>query len=318
MQNIYQELYRWYRVHGRHDLPWRNSDDPYHIYLSEVMLQQTQVKTVLERYYFPFLKRFPTLEALAEAPLDEVLKRWEGLGYYTRAKNLHKAAQHTAPSLPSSYDALLALPGIGKNTAAAICAFAFKQKRAVMEANVRRLLCRIYALDDPKEEVLIQKAHHLLDEDNPFDYNQAMMDMGSMVCTPRAPACDSCAFRTICKAYALGCYDFPVKRKRVVPTRREIVVVSHAAGSVVLEQRAGRFLHGLWGFPAAETASGERLGEVRHQYTHFKLEVEVWHLESESVGEGAFDRKAIDRLALSTVDKKILKLLDRAGITIRR
>jgi A/G-specific adenine glycosylase len=317
MKAIHQKLYSWYSRHGRHDLPWRNSNDPYHIYLSEVMLQQTQVQTVLERYYFPFLEKFPTLQALAEASLDEVLKMWEGLGYYTRAGNLHKTAQLTAPSLPDSYEALLALPGIGKNTASAICAFAYRQKRAVMEANVRRVLCRIYALDEPKETELIEKAHALLDEAHPFDYNQAMMDLGAMVCTPRDPACDVCAFAPICRACALECYDFPVKKRRSVPLRKEIVVVQICEEKIALKQRSGRFLHGLWGFAASQEARGEYVGRVRHQYTHFKLENEVYVAFGNEVSSQMFTLDEIRTLALSTVDRKILQLLERAGFTSR-
>ena len=278
------------------------------------MLQQTQVKTVLERYYFPFLEKFPTLQRLAEAPLDDVLKMWEGLGYYTRAKNLHKTAQLTAPSLPKEYDSLLALPGIGKNTAAAICAFAYRQKRAVMEANVRRIICRLYALDDPSEATLIQKAHDLLDDENPYDYNQAMMDIGAMVCTIKDPSCDACPFATICQAKALDCVDFPVKKSKKVPLRREHVMIITYKGRLFMKQREGRFLHGLWGFPAVDAPAGEEIGTVRHQYTHFKLEVTLWLQRLSALHEGMFTPDEIAGLAISTVDKKILKLLERTGL----
>ena len=314
MQDIYRKLYKWYAKEGRKDLPWRNSDDPYHIYLSEVMLQQTQVKTVLERYYFPFLQKFPTLQTLAEAPLDEVLKMWEGLGYYTRAKNLHKTAQLTAPALPKSYEALLDLPGIGKNTAAAICAFAYRQKRAVMEANVRRIICRLYALDDPDEKELIQKAHELLDEDNPFDYNQAMMDIGAMVCSVKAPKCEVCPFSQMCKAHRLGCYDFPVKKSRKVPLRKEVVVIRKYGEHLELYQREGRFLHGLWGFKTQEKVHGKKIGDVRHQYTHFKLEVIVYVHEVSQKLPRMFTLHEMQTLALSTVDKKIVRLLEKEGV----
>ena len=314
MQTIHKKLYDWYASHGRKDLPWRNSDNPYHIYLSEVMLQQTQVKTVLERYYFPFLEKFPDLQRLADAPLDNVLKMWEGLGYYTRAKNLHKTAQLTAPLLPEEYDALLKLPGIGKNTASAICAFAYRQKRAVMEANVRRIICRLYALDDPKEEELIEKAHHLLDESNPYDYNQAMMDIGSMVCTPKTPQCTLCPFASMCQAYTLDCYDFPVKKLRKVPTRDENILAEICEGKVRLIQREGRFLHGLYGFPTVLETIGERVGKVRHQYTHFKLEVTVFVQYVPSGNNGFFSKEEITDLALSTVDKKIVRLLEKADL----
>jgi A/G-specific adenine glycosylase len=318
MQTIYKKLYTWYDREGRKSLPWRTTDDPYHIYLSEVMLQQTQVKTVLERYYFPFLERFPSLQVLAEATLDEVLKMWEGLGYYSRAKNLHKTASLTAPQLPDSYEELLALPGIGENTAAAICAFAYRQKYAVMEANIRRIICRLYGLDDPSKKELFKKAHTLLDEDDPFTYNQAMMDIGAMVCRLKEPRCEICPFVSICQAHALGVYDFPVKKAKKVPTRRECVVVLHNEGRVSLVQRSGNFLHGLWGFPASDRASGRKIGEVHHQYTHFKLEVTVYVKRCSNSDIPLFSDGEIDNMALSTVDKKILKLLEKEGITSRR
>ena len=140
---VHKAIQEWYATHGRKDLPWRNTKEPYHIYISEIMLQQTQVSTVLARYYFPFLKKFPTLSVLAKAPEVEVLKAWEGLGYYQRARNLHKAAKITAPQLPHTLEGLLALPGIGQNTAHAILAFAHHKPVPVLEANVKRVIAVI-------------------------------------------------------------------------------------------------------------------------------------------------------------------------------
>src|SRR5471030_2980369 len=173
IQAFHQHLHQWYNLHGRKQLPWRTTDDPYAIYISEIMLQQTQVKTVLERYYFPFLQRFPTLAALTAAPQDDVLNAWQGLGYYNRALNLHKAAKRCGEQLPGTAEALMSLPGIGRNTAHAIAAFGYRQPVTVMEANVRRVLSRIFALSCPDEKTLWDKAGALLDKGNPFDYNQA-------------------------------------------------------------------------------------------------------------------------------------------------
>ena len=186
-QHIHQTIQTWYGPHGRKELPWRQTDDPYLVYISEVMLQQTQVKTVLERYYFPFLEQFPTLTHLAEAQEQAVLKAWEGLGYYSRARNLHKAARQSAPALPAHYEGLLALPGIGQNTAHAILAFAFRKPVPVMEANVRRILYRFFAQKQATPQQLWELAFTLLDTAHPFEYNQAMMDIGAMVCTARSP-----------------------------------------------------------------------------------------------------------------------------------
>ncbi|MBY0354265.1 MAG: hypothetical protein K2Q12_00885, partial [Rickettsiales bacterium] len=140
----HQTIHDWYAAHGRHSLPWRLTRDPYAIYVSEIMLQQTQVATVLTRFYHPFLARFPTLQSLADASQEEVLKAWEGLGYYSRARNLHQAAKICAPTLPTTVEGLLELPGIGRNTAHAIAAFAYHQPVAVMEANVKRVLHRLH------------------------------------------------------------------------------------------------------------------------------------------------------------------------------
>jgi len=222
---IHKNIQIWYQTHGRHDLPWRTTADPYHIYLSEVMLQQTQVKTVLERYYIPFLKKFPTLKALSNAPLDDILKVWEGLGYYNRAKNLHSTAQLLtqgqtrgyAPTLPSNIEELVKLPGIGKNTAHAVATFAYNKPVPIMEANVKRILCRLHTLKTPTNKELWNIAYDLVDKENPFDYNQAMMDIGATLCTPKNPSCQVCPLCDICQGQDEPTL-YPTKKKRIVPT----------------------------------------------------------------------------------------------------
>jgi len=319
MKTTRQKIQKWYKIYGRHTLPWRLTNDVYTVYLSEVMLQQTQVKTVLERYYFPFLKRFPTLQALGEAPLDDVLKMWEGLGYYNRAKNLHKTAQillqkglaqGTAPTLPSSIDALIKLPGIGKNTAHAVAAFAFGQPVPVMEANVKRILCRLYRLRTPDEKRLWKLAYTLVDKANPFDYNQAMMDIGATLCLPKDPKCDLCPLESICKGKKHP-ERYPTKQKRTVPTREEHVMISVYNNRLALVKRRGKFLHGLWGFESTEVplCASEQIGEVTHTYTHFKLRCKVWvYHELEAGQENYFTLESIRKLAISKVDEKIVKL----------
>lgn len=315
---IHQNIQNWYRKHGRLDLPWRNTDESYHIYLSEVMLQQTQVKTVLERYYFPFLKKFPTLKALGNAPLDDVLKMWEGLGYYNRAKNLHKTAQllsqgqaqGIAPTLPSDIDSLAALPGIGQNTAHAIAAFAFKQPIPIMEANVKRILCRVHKLKTPRPSQLWKIADKMLDRENPFDYNQAMMDIGATVCTPKNPLCDICPLNTQCKGHR-NPEQYPQKLKKVVPTKEQHIMLYLYNDKLSMYQRRGKFLHGLWGFEATEVplCASEYIGEVTHAYTHFKLVCKVYvYDEIAREKEHYFTPKEIQKLAISKVDEKILKL----------
>ncbi|MGB1539323.1 MAG: A/G-specific adenine glycosylase [Rickettsiales bacterium] len=323
--DFHARLHRWYRTHGRHDLPWRNTADPYPIYISEIMLQQTQVKTVLERFYHPFLKRFPTLQALADAPLDDVLKQWEGLGYYNRAANLHKAARTAGEALPQTVEALEALPGIGRNTAHAVAAFAHHAPVPVMEANVKRVLCRIFTLKKADPKQLWEKAFQLLDKTQPFDYNQAMMDIGSMVCTKRNPACDICPSTAICKGKASPeAFPEAVKKKATPVRKRQIIAWRDNKGRYYLAPREGRFLNGLYGFAeypeTADTASfynhayriaeGECLGNVSQTYSHFRLDGTVWRIEvGDAREEGWFALEALDKLALSGVDHKVVSLL---------
>jgi len=318
MKNTHKNIQNWYKTHGRVDLPWRTSDNPYHIYLSEVMLQQTQVKTVLERYYFPFLKKFPTLEALANAPLDEVLKMWEGLGYYNRARNLHKTAgllshgqtRRSTPTLPDDIDALIKLPGIGKNTAHAVATFAYKKPVPIMEANVKRILCRLHKLKSPTDKALWKTAYDLVDKENPFDYNQAMMDIGATLCTPKNPQCDICPLSDICKGQDEPAL-YPTKKKRLVPTREQNIMISVYNDKLSLTKRSGKFLHGLWGFPAVEVplCASEYIGEVTHAYTHFKLICKVYVYDAlDKEEEHYFTTAQIRKLAISKVDDKILNL----------
>ena len=223
LNKTHQNIQKWYQENGRHDLPWRNTDEIYYIYLSEVMLQQTQVKTVLERYYIPFIERFPSLKHLGEAPLDDVLKMWEGLGYYNRAKNLHKTAS-LIDTLPNEIDELIKLPGIGKNTAHAIAAFAFRQPVPVMEANVKRILCRLHKIKSPHDKELWKLAYDLVDKANPFDYKQAMMDIGATICLPKNPKCEICPLNDLCKGKEEPAL-YPEKKKKSIPTREKNIIV---------------------------------------------------------------------------------------------
>lgn len=283
----------WYETHGRKDLPWRTTTDPYAIYISEIMLQQTQVKTILDRFYHPFLKRFPTLQSLADAPEQDVLKAWEGMGYYSRARNLHHAAKKAAPSLPKTVEELITLPGIGRNTAHAVAAFAYRQPVAIMEANVKRVLHRLHAKETMPVESLWQAADALLDRSDPFTHNQAMMDIGAMICTPKAPRCPECPLESRCEG-KFQPERFPLRiKKTAVPVRKKILLVAEdSAGKLFLESRSEKLLGGLYGFPQLEPAArlewqGKpyalssllHLGSITHTYSHFRLEGEVYLLK---------------------------------------
>ncbi len=316
-------LAAWYAAHGRHDLPWRTTADPYHIWLSEVMLQQTQVATVRERFYFPFLKKFPTVEALASAPRESVMKAWEGLGYYRRAGNLHDAAMQLStqgglPSAPPSIDELLALSGIGRNTASAILAFAYHQPIAILEANVKRIIARVFALKDPSDAELWEGAELLLNHAEPFNYNQAMMDIGSLICTPKNPKCAQCPASVICVGKkSPEIYPTP-KAKKHVPTREVMILVREdARGRLFLEKRDEALLGGLYGFPQTPyvnkgSAAQQQLGTVTHTYSHFKLigHVAMEYIASKPNSPDWHSRAEIAALPLSKLDHKVLALVE--------
>jgi len=325
---FHSRLLEWYAAHGRRHLPWRNTRDAYAIYISEVMLQQTQVKTILERFYFPFLERFATLAALARAPQQDVLSAWQGLGYYNRARNLHKAAQMSGGELPDSIDGLMALPGIGRNTAHAVAAFAYRQPVPVMEANLKRVLSRVYALERPGENELWEKAYDLLDRSNPFDYNQAMMDIGALVCTRRNPRCGECPAQAICLGSAQP-ERFPAAKaaKAAKVRRKRIVVLRNTSGQYHLTRRSTRFLSGLYHFCelddncSAVSLRGREyalenarlLGHVQQQYSHFTLEADIYLLSGIGhKGKNWHTLSKINALPVSIAEKKILALVTSA------
>lgn len=323
---FHAQLLTWYQHSGRHHLPWRNTRDPYAILLSELMLQQTQVGTVLARFYHPFLARFPTLQSLANAELADVLKAWEGLGYYQRARNLHRTAQLAAPHLPTTVEALLALPGIGRNTAHAVAAFAHDEAVPVMEANVLRVLHRIMDCESATDAQCWQWAHTLLDTVQPYAYNQAMMDLGATLCTPRAPACGQCPARSICQ----GQYRaemLPKKRvKAALLIRTEsIIVVESSDGKLFAAPRKERFLQGLFAFNSvsADTTHVQignalfpldrttMLGAVDVTYSHFHLHANVYHLRLPNAHSGPHwhTRAQLPQLAWSRAENRIMEML---------
>lgn len=311
---IHQSLLTWYIANGRHDLPWRLSDNPYHIYLSEIMLQQTQVKTVLERFYFPFLERFPTFMDVANADLDDVLKKWEGLGYYTRAKNLHNAARQCKGILPSNAHDLMQLSGIGRSTAHAIAAFAYKEALPILDANVKRILHRYFALSLRDEKKLWEYAYTLFDPRYPFEYNQAMMDLGAGICIPKKPLCDQCPLASECKGKTSPLSYPQAKTKTIKPIRLRSILIYRRENRYALIQRQSRFLHGLWGFSEIESSAPHNsayLGHITQHYSHFTLEAEVHLCDDELSEEGYewFELEEITSLSLSRADHKAIALL---------
>jgi A/G-specific adenine glycosylase len=294
---------RWQRQHGRHGLPWQGSKDPYRVWLSEVMLQQTQVVTVMD-YYAKFLAKFPTVQALAAAPQDDVLALWSGLGYYSRARNLHRCAQDVVAlhggSFPSSSAALATLPGIGRSTAAAVAAFCFGERAAILDGNVKRVLTRALGFAGDlsvaaEERRLWDIAQSLLPKQDVDVYTQGLMDLGATLCATRAPACASCPLVKQCVAHAAGTPEkFPVKTKKTKRSHREnALLLLCQADQVWLVQRPQTGVWAvLWSLPEFADAAtlqsacahwpgqGEWLATVNHALTHFDwtLQPLVWQL----------------------------------------
>lgn len=255
---IAARVIRWQVKHGRNHLPWQQSCDPYRVWLSEIMLQQTQVTTVLD-YFARFLERFPSVEALARASQDDVLALWSGLGYYGRARNLHRCAQQVVSlhggRFPESAAVLASLPGIGRSTAGAIAAFCFGERVAILDANVRRVLTRLLAFSGDlavaaQERSLWGLAEGLLPEQNPQEsmprYTQGLMDLGAMVCLPRKPLCGQCPLQQQCRAQAQGDAErFPVRTRKLVRQSQSwwLLLLQDETGSVWLQRRPPR---GIW------------------------------------------------------------------------
>jgi len=276
MRAFAEQLIRWQRRHGRHDLPWQASRDPYRVWLAEVMLQQTQVATVIP-YYRRFLERFPDVRALAEASQDAVLRLWSGLGYYARGRNLHAAAKAVIASgaFPRTPEGLRALPGVGRSTAAAIAVFAFGRRAAILDGNVKRVLARRFGVVGEKRQWAL--AERLLPRRGLRAYTQALMDLGATVCTRGSPQCGRCPVARACVARREGrVNELPAPRARkVLPLRRATWFVHLHAGKVLLERRQGEGLWGgLWTFPETRlpgAAITRRLPALEHGFTHFRL-----------------------------------------------
>ncbi len=281
MQDFASRLAAWQRRHGRHDLPWQGTRDPYRIWLAEVMLQQTQVETVVP-YYRRFLARFPDVSALAGATQDEVLRLWSGLGYYARGRNLHAAARVVAAQggFPRTAAGLEALPGVGRSTAAAIAVFAFGRRAAILDGNVKRVLARRFGVQGDRAQWNLAEA--LLPQRGIRAYTQALMDLGATVCTRTRPACARCPVAKACVARREGrVAELPAARARKpLPVKRANWYVYLRGGEVLLERRPGAGLWGgLWAFPEARVAPtprGRKLPALEHGFTHFRLVAQPW------------------------------------------
>jgi A/G-specific adenine glycosylase len=303
-KRIRRALTGWYDLHRR-NLPWRDTQDPYAIWISEIMLQQTRVETVVP-YFLRFLASFPNAETLARAPLGEVLKVWENLGYYTRVQNLHKAAgeivERFGGRIPDRWEELLGLPGIGRYTAGAILSIAFGRDVPAVDGNVRRVISRLFAIEESVDDTAVRKRIEervgiLVPKRNPGRFNQALMELGAVCCTPKTPDCPACPLQDGCRARVQGlAHRLPVRgKKKGIPHREGVsAVIRDGNGRLLIVQRPARGLLGsLWKFPGGilnpgeppeeglariarkelgiEIGVGPPLAAVKHAYTHFRI-----------------------------------------------
>jgi len=330
-------LLAWHRVHGRHDLPWQHPRDAWRVWVSEIMLQQTRVETVIG-YFERFMARFPDVAALAAAPLDDVLALWSGLGYYARARNLHAAAGRVVDEfggrLPDDIDTLATLPGIGRSTAAAIVAQAFGRRAVILDGNVKRVLARHAAVvgwpgSSAVERQLWDQAERRTPEHSAVDYSQAIMDLGAAVCTPRAPRCPECPVVDDCQARRRGLHEeLPTPRpRRRLPERAScFLILRDPDARVLLERRPPSGIWGgLWCLPErgdSVPSDGEALptpAAIRHVFSHFALRMRFEHRRIEP-GDAAgtiedADRRwfTLDQALKAGLPRPVRRVIERLG-----
>jgi len=344
MNHIASRLLAWYQQNGR-DLPWRGDDNPYAVWVSEIMLQQTRVETVIP-YFEKWMQIFPTVDDLARASEKDVLNAWEGLGYYSRARNLHNAAkilvaEHNG-QLPRDLNALRALPGIGRYTVGAIASIAFGMDEPALDGNLRRVYTRLfdvseYADSSSGEKILWSLAAQNLPKGGAGDYNQALMDLGALICLPRNPSCQVCPLLGDCQSHENGTQE----QRPVLKPKKEVPRYVHAAGvifnegKVLLVQRArDGLLGGLWEFPNGrvegdparqlesaleidyriKVKKGEEIGVVKHAYTHFKVTEHVFRCDFVSLSSNSnmrwVDLKELKDYPMGKIDRQIARMLD--------
>ncbi|EAK7944767.1 A/G-specific adenine glycosylase [Campylobacter jejuni] len=332
LEKLQENLLLWYEKNGRKTLPWRNLqsqncdeslkhiDRAYGVYISEIMLQQTQVKSVLERFYFPFLQKFPTLESLANANEDELLKAWQGLGYYTRARNLKKAALECVDKfgakLPKEVEDLKKLSGIGAYTAGAIACFGYDQKVFFVDGNIRRVLSRLFALENPSMKELEKRAKELLNLNHAFDHNQALLDIGALVCVGKNAKCGICPLYDFCQG-KFHTELYPRAKKILYESLNLNLFLFEFNKKFAIQKSQDKLYKGMYNFPFFKEGEYKLskdmgfVGEFKHNYTKYKLNIKVYHqiLNNENKNYEFKTLKELESTALSALSLKALKLI---------
>ena len=306
MKQAQRALLTWYESYGRHELPWRLTDNLYHVYLSEIMLQQTQVNRVRDEYYPQFLEKFPSLKILANAHQDEVLAAWSGLGYYSRARNLHKTAQLSLDGLPQTTKELMTLPGIGEYTASAVCSFGLGQNVPVVDTNIARVIKRHFALLAPKVKTIWMQAEMFVNAKSPRSHNLALMDLGSLICLPKNPKCTECPLESSCLGKAAP--EIYTQTKKTVYENMELFLgVCIKDNKIALETSTQKMYKDMLVLPNVEPLEENFIASFKHSYTKYRLVVKLY--KSEEAGKDAkwLDKEELSIAPISSLTKKAQK-----------
>ncbi|MBX7490726.1 A/G-specific adenine glycosylase [Helicobacter turcicus] len=314
-------LLSWYKVKGRHTLPWRNKTIPnraYVVLISEIMLQQTQVKVVLERYFFPFLEKFPNLEALSQAKEEDILLSWQGLGYYTRPRNLQKLAKICAKTgLPREVESLIKLPGIGAYTAGAIACFGYDVSVSFVDSNIKRILIRLFALKNPSQKQLEQKAKAILNLQDSFNHNQALLDLGALICTAKSPKCTICPISKFCQGKDFW-QTLTIKTQKRNLKKSLHLAICIKDSKIALIKSTQKLYFGLYNFPEiSHSMTHQQIGILKHAYTKYTLKVHCYITQQSAIANSKaefFHTDSLDSIPLSSLALKVIKLLQVKNI----
>lgn len=328
LSKLHSCLLFWYEKNGRKNLPWRNLQSPlcdkkaqhiqkpYGVYISEIMLQQTQVKRVLENFYFPFLSKFPNLQSLAKADENELLKAWQGLGFYSRARNLKKSAvecmQNFNGNLPENIKDLQSLSGVGAYTAGAIACFGYNQAVSFVDGNIARILSRFFSLESPNSKELEIKAKLLLNTQDAFNHNQALLDLGALLCVPKNPKCGLCPLYEWCKGKFTPHLYYHKKKTQYERLELKLLFVEFNAKFGVQKSKE-KLYNGLYNFPLLKNLQGfantKFLGEFKHSYTKYRIIVKMYHYSSVQKLNN-YEFKTLEELSAMPLSALSLKALD--------